>query len=95
MSTTDAIICRESKKNLGNHTVIFLCITGTYKECKWMFDKWKNKFFMCLNLSASHLVEGLDRKAWKAEEVFPYLLIVCCDFLCSIFLFYEINSEQF
>jgi hypothetical protein len=27
--------------------------------------------------------------------VFPYLLIVCCDFLCSIFLFYEINSEQF
>lgn len=38
VSTTDVIICRESKENLGKHNPI-LCILETYKECKCLFDK--------------------------------------------------------
>lgn len=78
LSTTDVIICRENKENLWNHTVLFLCIPGTSKECKWLFEKWKNKFAICLNLFTSHLVEGV-------EETFSYLPLVCCDPLCPIF----------
>lgn len=53
---------------------------------KWLFEKWKNKFAICLNLFTSHLVE-------EVEESFSYLPLVCYDLLCSIFSFSEISTE--